>query len=118
MLAALAVDHDRDRQTYLAARARDRAVAGEHGIDAVLDAHGADAVVTPSWHASGVAARAGYPSAIVPAGYRPSNRAPYGLALMARAGADAALLSLALALEGVLDARLPVSQVNPALLRG
>jgi amidase len=118
VLAALAVDHERDRPAYLAARARDRAVAGEHGIDAVLDAHGADAVVTPSWHGSGVAARAGYPIVVVPAGYRASNRAPYGVALLGRAGADAALLSLALALEGVLDARRPVSQVNPALLRG
>jgi len=118
VLAALAVDHERDRPAYLAARARDRAVAGEHGIDAVLDAHGADAVVTPSWHGSGVAARAGYPSVVVPAGYRPGNRAPYGIALLGRAGADAVLLSLALALEGLLDARRPVSQVNPALLRG
>jgi amidase len=118
VLAALAVDHERDRPAYLAARARDRAVAGEHGIDAVLDAHGADAVVTPSWHGSGVAARAGYPIVVVPAGYRASNLAPYGVALLGRAGADAALLSLALALEGVLDARRPVSQVNPALLRG
>ena len=118
VLAALAVDHERDRPAYLAARARDRAVAGEHGIDAVLDAHGADAVVMPSWHGSGVAARAGYPSVVVPAGYRPSNRAPYGVALLGRAGADAALLSLALALEAVLDARRPVSLVNPTLLRG
>ena len=55
---------------------------------------------------------------VVPAGYRPSNRAPYGVALLGRAGADAGLLSLALGLEGVLDARRPVSQVNPALLRG
>jgi amidase len=75
-------------------------------------------VVTPSWHGSGVAARAGYPSVVVPAGYRAGNRAPYGLALLGRAGADAALLSLALALERALDARRPVSQVNPALLRG
>jgi len=118
VLAALAVDHERDRPAYLSARARDRAVAGEHGIDAVLDAQGADAVVVPSWHGSGVAARAGYPSVVVPAGYRAGNRAPYGVALLGRAGADAALLSLALALEGTLDARRPVSQVNPALLRG
>ena len=61
VLAALEVDHERDRNTYLAARALDRVVAGEHGIDAVLDTRGADAVVTPSWHGAGLAARAGLP---------------------------------------------------------
>lgn len=117
VLAALEVDHERDHARYLAARARDRAVAGEHGIDAVLDTHGADAILTPSWHGAGLAARAGYPSVVVPAGYRAGSRAPFGVTLTGRAGAESPLLSLALALETALDARRPVSQVNPSLLR-
>ena len=117
VLAALEVDHERDRPAYLAARARDRSVAGEHGIDAVLDAHGADAVLMPSWHGSGVAARAGYPSVVVPAGYRAGSRAPYGITLLGRAGSEARLLSLALHLEAVTAARRPVSEVNPSLIR-
>jgi amidase len=115
--AALEVDHERDRATYLAARRRDCAVAGEHGIDAVLDAHGADALLTPSWHGAGVAARAGYPSVVVPAGYRAGSRAPFGVTLLGRAGSEARLLSLALGLEAVTAARRPVSEVNPSLLR-
>jgi amidase len=118
VLAALEVDHERDRDTYLAARALDRVVAGEHGIDAVLDTRRADAVVTPSWHGAGLAARAGYPSVVVPAGYRAGSRAPFGVTLLGRAGSESRLLSLALAVEAALDARRPVSQVNPSLLRG
>jgi len=117
VLAALEVDHERDRDTYLAARALDRVVAGEHGIDAVLDTRGADAVVTPSWHGAGLAARAGYPSVVVPAGYRAGSRAPFGVTLLGRAGSEARLLSLALAVETALDARRPVSRVNPSLVR-
>jgi amidase len=118
VLAALEVDHERDRDSYLAARALDRVVAGEHGIDAVLDTRRADAVVTPSWHGAGVAARAGYPSVVVPAGYRAGSRAPFGVTLLGRAGSETRLLSLALAVESALAARRPVSQVNPSLLRG
>lgn len=117
LLAALEIDHERDRDAYLAARALDRVVAGEHGIDAVLDTRGADAVLTPSWHGAGVAARAGYPSVVVPAGYRATGRAPFGVTLLGRAGSESRLLSLALAVETVLGARRPVSEVNPSLLR-
>jgi amidase len=115
--AALAVDHEKERAAYLAARARDRAVAGEHGIDAVLDTHGADAVVTPSWRGAGVAARAGYPSVVVPAGYRPSSRAPFGVTFLGRAFGETRLLALALHFEQSTGSRLPVSRVNPSLLR-
>lgn len=114
---AIEVDHEAERAGYLAARARDRAVAGEHGIDAVLGAHGAAAIVTPSWHGAGVAARAGYPSVTVPAGYRPSSRKPLGITLLGPARSEALLLSLALHFEQTSSARRPVSEVNPALFR-
>ena len=114
---ALEVDHERDRAAYAAARARDVAVAGELGLDAVLDAHGADAVVTPSWRGAGIAARAGYPSVVVPAGYRPTGRRPFGITFLGRAHSEARLLALAWQFEQATRHRLPVSQVNPSLLR-
>ena len=116
--AALEVDHEAQRATYLADRARDRALAGEHGIDAVLATTGGAAIVFPSWHGAGIAARAGYPSITVPAGYRPGDRRPFGITLLGAAGSEELLLALALAFEEGSRARRPVSEVNPSLLRG
>ena len=117
VLAALEVDHDADLAAYRANRARDLAVAGEHGIDATLLAAGAAAVVTPGWHGAGQAARAGYPSITVPGGYRRSGRQPFGVTLVGPSGAEALLLGLGYAYEQASRARGPVSRVNPSLLR-
>ena len=116
VLTAIVVDHEADRISYEAARARDLAVAGEHGIDATLRATGAAAVVTPSWHGAGVAARAGYPSLIVPAGYRRSGRKPFGVTFLGGSGTEWLLLGLGYAYEQAAKARRPVSEVNPSLL--
>ena len=117
VLAALAVDHATGHDAYLTHRARDLAVAGEHGIDAALRAAGAAAVLTPSWHGAGPAARAGYPSLVVPAGYRRTGRRPFGVSFLGTAGADALLLALGHAYEQASRARRPVSMVNPSLFR-
>lgn len=98
-------------------RARDLAVASVHGVDSVLGAHGAQAIVVPSWRSAGVGARAGYPSVIVPAGYRRSSRRPFGLTFLATAHSEASLLSLAYDYEQASRLRRPVSQINPSLLR-
>jgi amidase len=116
VLAALDVDHEADRVAYLANRARDLAMAGEHGIDATLLASGAVAVVTPGWHGAGQAARAGYPSLTVPGGYRRTGRQPFGVTFVGPAGADALLLGLGFGYEQASRARRPVSRVNPSLL--
>jgi len=116
--AALAIDRDADSAAYDAQRARDLAVAGEHGIDATLRAADAAAIVLPGPHGCGTAARAGYPSLVVPAGYRRSGRAPVGVTLLGKAHSEGLLLGLAFAFEQAADARRPVSQVNPSLLRG
>jgi amidase len=118
VLTAIAIDHEADRVSYEAARARDRAVAGEHGIDATLRATGATAIVTPSWHGAGIAARAGYPSLIVPAGYRRSGRKPFGVTFLGGSGTEWLLLGLGFAYEQAAKARRPVSEINPSLLRG
>jgi amidase len=114
---ALEVDHDAERNAYEALRARDLAVAGQHGIDATLTASGAAAIVTPSWHGAGVAARAGYPSLVVPAGYRRAGRRPFGVTFLGPARSEALLLGLGYAYEQAAAARQPVSEVNPSLLR-
>ena len=79
---ALAVDHDGEHTAYLVQRARDLAVAAEHGIDATLALADASAIIFPGPHGCGEAARAGYPSLVVPAGYRRENRWPVGMTLV------------------------------------
>jgi len=116
VLAALAVDHAAADAAYRANRARDRAVAGEHGIDATLAAADAAAIVTPSWHGAGFAARAGYPSLIVPAGYRRSGRRPFGVTFLGPARSEELLLGLGHGYEQASRARRPVSEINPSLL--
>jgi amidase len=117
LLEAVAVDHDAKRRAYDAMRARDLAVASVHGVDSLLDAHEATAIVVPSWRGAGVGARAGYPSVIVPAGYRKSGRRPFGLTFLGTARSEATLLSLAYDYEQASHLRRPVSEINPSLLR-
>lgn len=117
LLKALSVDHSADDTAYRANRARDLAVAGTHGIDATLAAADAAAVVTPGSSSAGFAARAGYPSLIVPAGYRRSGRRPFGVAFLGPAGSEALLLGLGYDYEQAAAARRPVPAVNPALFR-
>jgi amidase len=117
LLTAVSIDHEAARRPYDAMRARDLAVASVHGIDSVLGAHGADAVVMPSWRGAGVGSRAGYPSVIVPAGYRRTSRRPFGLTFLGTARSEATLLSLAYSYEKASLLRRPVSEINPSLLR-
>jgi amidase len=114
---AAAVDHGREEAAYRAQRARDLAVAGEHGIDATLAAADAVALVYPGPNGCGQAARAGYPSLVVPAGYRREGRRPFGLGFVGPAGSEGLLLSLGAAYEETAQARRPPSVVNPSLFR-
>jgi amidase len=114
---ALAIDHRAERAAYDAHRARDLAVAGEHGIDATLTIAGAVAVVFPGPHGCGEAARAGYPSLVVPAGYRAEGRAPVGVTFVGPAHSENLLLALGALFEEATRARKPPSVVNPSLFR-
>jgi amidase len=118
LLAAVSIDHETARRSYVAMRARDLAVASVHGVDSVLGAHGAVAVVMPGSRGAGVGARAGYPSVIVPAGYRRTSRRPFGVTFLGTARSEATLLSLAYDYEQASLLRRPVSEINPSLLRG
>ena len=113
---ALAVDHAGDAASYAALRARDAAIAGEHGIDAVLDAYDVAAILVPGAGGCGVGARAGHPSVTVPAGIRPHGRRPFGVTFMGGAWSEARLLSIAYGYEQLAKARVSVSQANPWLV--
>ena len=113
---ALAIDHVANHAAYTALRARDRAVAGGHGIDAVLAAYDVTALLVPGASACGVAARAGYPSVTVPAGVRQHGRRPFGVTFLGAAWSEQQLLAIAYAYEQVSKARVLVSQANPWLV--
>ena len=115
---ALAVDHAAERAAYERLRAADLAVAGEHGIDATLAAANAVAVVFPGQAGCGFAARAGYPSMVVPAGYRRENRWPLGISFVGPAHSEGLLLALGAAYEEAAQVRKPPSEINPSLFRG
>lgn len=116
LVESLAVDHEADAASYQALRDRDRTLAGELGVDAVLAAHGAVALLVPGATMSGVGARSGYPSVTVPAGLRAHGRRPFGLTFLAGARTEQLLLNLAHAYEQLAGARVTVSQANPALM--
>ena len=116
---ALAVDHDGEAWRHGSSEPRDLAVAGEHGIDATLAVANAAAVVLARpVRARGFAARAGYPSLVVPAGYRRENRRPVGMTLVGPSRSEGLLLALGAAYEEAAQVRRPPSVVNPSLFRG
>ncbi len=86
---------------YIEARARDLRLCRTHGLDAVLDTNRLDAVLFPGAQGCAIAARAGYPSVIVPAGFweSPRGRAPYGVTLTGPAWSEPTLIKLAYGLE-------------------
>ena len=118
VLAALAVDHEADAAAYRANRARDLAMAGEHGIDATLSR------ARRGRRRHAVLARRGRRGASRLSEPRRPGRLPAGrppavrrLLPRARPGSEALLLGLGYAYEQASKARRPVSRVNPALLR-
>src|SRR5690606_5631384 len=97
---AVVADHAR----YVAARARDLELA-RGGLDTVLDTHGLDALLFPRSSGAPIAARAGYPSVMVPAGF--VGAAPYGVMFTGRACSEPRLIEIAHAVEQMLGARVP-----------
>lgn len=86
---------------YLEARIRDLRLCRTHGLDAVFEVHGLDAVLFPGTEGCAIAARAGYPSVTIPAGFwqSPRGRAPYGVTLTGPAWSEPTLVRLAYGLE-------------------
>ncbi|GIH05542.1 amidase [Rhizocola hellebori] len=112
---AVAVDHDRDRDAYQQARERDLKFANDNLLAALGDT--LDCLVFPGASGCSWAARAGWPSIVVPAGYRADNRRPVGIMLVSRPWTDARLLQLAYALEQAHPLRRTPFEINPAAMR-
>ena len=110
-LAAEATRGDLSELEYRSARAMDLLAAKERGGDAYLSRHDLDAVVFPGSAGAAIAAKAGYPSVLVPAGFinrvgdRETPDFPLGLTFAGRAWSEATLLRLAYAYEQAANAR-------------
>jgi len=83
---------------YLRDRLTDLKLCRTEGIDAVMRDHRLAALLFPADFGSRIAARAGYPSLIVPAG-RTAEGVPFGVTFTARAYEEPLLFRLAYAFE-------------------
>src|SRR3954452_8929440 len=106
-LAADATLGDLSELEYRAARAADLRASRTLGLDAYMDRHRLDAVLFPGASGAAIAAKAGYPSIQVPAGFVPGVAAggiaapecPFGVTFTGRAWSEPVLLRLAYAFE-------------------
>jgi len=111
LLAAEATHGDLSELEYRSARAMDLLAARTQGLDAYMDAHRLDAVVFPGAAGAAIAAKAGYPSVQVPAGFiagfnnKETPEYPLGITFTGRAWSEPVLLRLAYAFEQATKAR-------------
>jgi len=105
-LASQATDLYAAEPQYIADRAMDLQLAKVQGIDAAIDGNNLTALVFPGSSSAGIAAKAGYPTVIVPAGYL-STSSPYGIGFTGKAYTEATLISLAYAYEQATKVRQP-----------
>lgn len=113
------IDLERDRARYLADQAKDLALSATNGIDAVMKASNLDAILFPGASGSGISARPGYPTVIVPFALIPNEPdppfesgfdakpVPYGVSFAGTACSEPRLLALAYAFEQATKKRVP-----------
>jgi amidase len=113
------MDLDGDRPRYQADRAKDIALGGTRGIDAVLKAQQLDAVLFPSWSGANITARPGYPTVIVPFGMVrnaptppfpdgfEARPAPFGVSFAGGACSEPRLIELGYSFEQATRRRIP-----------
>lgn len=116
------IDLQADRARYESDRAKDLALAGAEGIDAVMKSGKLDAILFPGASGAGIAAKPGYPTVIVPfamvpnAGGGPNlsfpagfdaKPTPYGVSFTGMACSEPKLLGLAYAFEQATKRRVP-----------
>jgi amidase len=112
------MDVERDRARYEADRAKDIRLSATHGIDEVMKSQHLDALLFPGGSGAALAARPGYPTVIVPAGFVPSAGAPlpagftakpspYGAAFTGLACSEPRLIEIAYSFEQASKRRIP-----------
>jgi amidase len=111
------IDLAADRPRYEADRRKDLLLTARHGIDEVMKAKRLDALIFPAQGGAGIAARAGYPSVIVPFASVPNNAPPafpagfdpkpmpFGVTFTGMACSEPRLIALAYAFEQVTKRR-------------
>jgi len=112
-LAAILTKGDLSEREYKSARAMDLLAAKTRGMDAYMNQHELDAVLFPGSMGAAIAAKAGYPSIMVPAGFISGSDAkdtpdyPLGVTFAGRAWSEHKLLRLGYAFEQASDTRKP-----------
>ncbi|THH30588.1 hypothetical protein EUX98_g3595 [Antrodiella citrinella] len=116
----IASENTTQDQAYFDALAADKDLGQTRGIDATLKKFNLDAIIIPSYVASGPAAIAGYPVITVPLGFQPTSVAlspaepirtmgpnmPFGIAFVGTAFSEFQLISFAFAYEQATHNRL------------
>jgi amidase len=113
------MDLEADRARYEADRAKDLRLAGAEGIDGALMKFNLDALIFPGASGAAIAAKAGYPTVIVPFGTFPNapavpfppgfaaKPAPLGVAFTGTACSEPRLIELAYSFERATKRRVP-----------
>src|SRR6266850_2201879 len=113
------MDLEADRARYQADRAKDIALGGTNGIDAVMKAHQLDAVLFPGGSGANIVARPGYPTVMVPFGMVrnaptpafpdgfEARPAPFGVSFAGMACSEPRLFEIAYAFEQATKRRVP-----------
>ena len=91
---------------YIEDRKRDLHCSRDTGIDWALAEYKVDALVFPASSVAAIAAKAGYPSIAVPAGYI-ANGEPFGISMTATAWQEGLLIEIASGYEAVTHHRKP-----------
>jgi amidase len=109
-LAAAGTRGDLSEPEYISARQSDLRSARTLGLDAYMGEHRLDAVLFPGAVGAAIAAKAGYPSVQVPAGFVGGDDTPeypFGATFTGRAWSEPALLRFAYAFEEATQGRRP-----------
>ncbi len=113
------MDLEADRARYETDRAKDIAIYGTNGIDAIMKAERLDAILFPAATGAAIAAKPGYPTVIVPFGTVPNTAgppfpegfnpqpAPFGVSFTGMACSEPRLIELAYAFEHATRRRVP-----------
>jgi amidase len=110
------MDLTADRARYEGDRAKDLRLSRANGIDAVMRTQKLDALVFPGGGGAAIAAKAGYPTVIVPFGTVPNapmpagftaKPSPYGVSFTGGACSEPRLIEIAYAFEQATKRRVP-----------